>query len=119
MKEKSTQLQIYSWIKSKVRLEFYNALHSLRKGGSEKQTAEPLQTTLSKADSSQAFKLPLQTRVLKGAQNLGGPTPQRNPALYPQLPPGSALAGDILFYSFQLLFYVISDLTYKRTGLAE
>ena len=40
MKEKSTQLEIYSWIKSKVRSEFHNALHSLRKGGSEKQTAE-------------------------------------------------------------------------------
>lgn len=116
MKEKSTQLQIYSWVKSKVRLEFYNVLHSLRKGVSEKQTAELIQTAFSNKDSSQAFKLPLQTRVIKGAQNLGGSTPQRNPALYSQLPSGGTLAGDVIFYSFQLLFSVISDLTYK--GLA-
>ena len=89
------------------------------KGDLRNKQLKPIQTTLSKADLSQAFKLPLQTRVLKGAQNLGGSTPQRNPALYPQLPPGSTLAGDVIFYSFQLLFYVISDLTYKRTGLAE
>lgn len=52
MKETSTQLQIYSWVKSKVRLEFYNVLHSLRKGVSEKQTAELIQTAFSNEDSS-------------------------------------------------------------------
>ena len=97
---------MYSWIKSKVRLEFYNVLHSLSKGGSEKQTAELIRTTSPYKDSSQAFKLPLQARVIKGTQTLGGSTPQRNSALYPQLPSGITPAGDVIFNSFQLLFFM-------------
>lgn len=58
-------------------------------------------------DWSQAFKLPLHTRVSVGAQPSGGSTPWINSALNLQRPAGTCQSD--VFHSFQLLFHVVSD----------